>query len=438
MWSENTDQFVGRPIELEDGHPPRMLSMILYIFCICVSLLILWAAFAEIKEVASTKGELIPLGKVKNISHLEGGIVEKILITAGDSVKAGQTLISLSGQQVASELNRIKSRLHWLLLEETRLRAEISGKIPNFKKLGNVDESLILLQNATYEANVNDQNKIIEAIKDKIMHTNSEIVAHEKEIEQLKKELAIKSEVYKMQSKLIDRGYTSRKDLLDRKASFQKAQTTVFSAIVRLEQAREKLSDATSKLLQKQTEIKKTATLELAKVVEEKISLSHQIGRFQDQYQRLNIRSPIDGIIKDVVPKNIGAVIAPGKTIIEVVPTAQELVAEVKIQTKDIGHIKLDDTAEIVITTYDFNVYGKLSGKLTNISASTFKDDDGKSYFRGYISLDQNPEKSNKLSQLDLMSGMQVDARIITGSKSILKYLLKPIYRSIDVAFSER
>ncbi len=438
LFSRNFGQFISRPIELEDGHPPRMLSVILYIVFACVSLLFVWASFSEIKEVASTKGELTPQGKIKTISHLEGGIIEKILVRPGDQVKVGQTLATLSGIQVSSELNRVKSRLNWLKLEEIRLRAEISGERPDFSKLKQTNKSLILLQQATYEANVNDQNKIIAAIEDQIEHTKLEIKAHEKEVSEFKKELAIKTEVFNIQNKLSDQGYTSRIDLLDRKASYQKAQTAVFSAIVRLEQAKEKLSDATRRLHQKQSEVKKSTIQELAKVVEEKISLQHRLRSFKDQFNRLSIRSPIDGLIKEVVPKNTGAVIAPGKDIIEVVPTTQELVAEVRIQTKDIGHVKLGDTAELVITTYDFNVYGKLLGKLTDISASSFKDDDGKSYFRGYIAIDRDNTNSNKISSLHLLPGMQVDARIITGSKSVLKYLLKPIYRSIDVAFSER
>ncbi len=434
---EQIEERIGRPLELEDGNPPGIWSAILYSVCFITITLFLWSSLAEIREVATTKGELVPYGQIKSVSHYEGGIVEEIYVHKGDLVKKGQPIIKLHSKLVASELNRLKARLLWLGLEETRLLAEINDQEPDFKNFLPEADHLVKVQLASYNANIKDIENTIDALSRRAQERKREISAITTEIGHLKKVFFTREASFNIQKKLIGNGHTTQKEYLERKAILQIAQTAVAVAQVKLVEARRGLVDDLNEKSKKLAEAKKSNTTMLGKIIEEKIELSHLLEKHKDQYERLHIRAPITGIIKDIAPTAEGTVIQAAKMIAEIVPSDARLIAEVKIQPKDIGHIKVGDKAELTVTTYDFNVYGKLKGKLTKVSASSFKDQDGSPYYLGVVQLQDN-NKTTYSKELALMSGMLVEANIITGSKSILKYVLKPIYRSIDIAFSER
>ncbi len=431
------EERVGRPLELEDGDPPGIWSAILYSVCFISLALILWSSLAEIREVATTKGELVPAGQIKSVSHYEGGIVEEIFVSKGDTVKKGQPLVRLHSKLVASELNRLKARLLWLGLEETRLSAELSDQQPDFSKFPADTSALIKVQQSSYDANVANLKKNIQAVDQRIAERRREISAIDQEIKNLQDVLVTRKASFDIQQQLVGNGYTTQKEFLERKAILQRARTAIAVGRIKLAEAKRGLVDDISEKTKRLTENRKSNTELLAKITEEKIELHHLLEKHKDQYERLHIRAPISGIVKDVVPTARGAVIQSGKPVAEIVPTDAQLIAEVKIQPKDIGHIKVGDKAELTVTTYDFNVYGKLEGKLSKLSASSFKDQDGQPYYLGEISL-QGSNKTTYSKELALMSGMLVEANVVTGSKSILKYILKPIYRSLDVAFSER
>lgn len=434
---EQIEERVGRPLELEDGNPPGIWSAILYSVCSISLALVLWSSLAEIREVATTKGELVPDGQIKTVSHYEGGIVEEIFVRKGDTIKKGQPIVRLHSKLVASELNRLKARLLWLELEEVRLRAEINQYTPDFSKFPAEASSLVKVQQSSYDANVANIKKTIYAIDKRTEERRREIAAIEHELKNLQNVLVTRKESFNIQRKLVRRGHTSQKEFLERKAILQRAQTSIAVARIKLAETKRELVDDIHERARKLAEDLKTNTGLLAKVTEEKIELHHLLEKHEDQYERLHIRAPISGIMKDVIPTARGAVIQSGKPVAEIVPTDAQLIAEVKIQPKDIGHIRVGDKAELTVTTYDFNVYGKLEGKLSKLSASSFRDNDGEPYYLGEISL-QGSNKTTYSKELDLMSGMLVEANVVTGSKSILKYILKPIYRSLDVAFSER
>jgi adhesin transport system membrane fusion protein len=431
------EQRVGQPLELEDGRLRGLWSGTLYAISYAVVGAVVWAAIAEVREVAPTKGELVPAGKIQAVQHFEGGIVEDVLVKAGEEVRAGAPLIRLKSRQVSSDINQLEARLAWLTLEEIRLAAEQTRQKPDFSSHEQAYADFVSHQARTFAANISDRDKIFAALDTRVQSLESEVRALVKEVERAQEELATHDELFRMQSKLVASGGTSQRIYLEFKIAFQRAGTARATVEVRLAESRKDLADAIAEREKAKTKTEKEIADQRAKIVEQRLELTHQIDKLADRFERLLVRSPMDGVVKDIMPKGPGWVVQSGQLIAEIVPKEQDLVAEVRIRPRDIGHIKMGDAAELDVTTYDSTIHGKIAGKVSNLSAASFKDETGQPYFRAEITIDRR-SLNDGAARLHFIPGMLVEANILTGSKSILRYLLKPIYKSLDRAFSER
>jgi HlyD family type I secretion membrane fusion protein len=358
-------------------------------------------------------------------------------VKAGDNVRAGEALIRLNSRQVSSDINQLQTRLTWLTLEEIRLAAEQTKQAPNFSAYEPAHSDFVSHQARTYAANVQDRDKISVGLDMRVQSLEMEVAALVKEGQRVQEELATHDELFQMQSKLIAIGGTSKRAYLEFKIAFQRARTARASVEVRLAESQKDLAGAIAELEKAKAKTAKEIADQRAKIVEQRLELTHQLDKHADRLERLLVRSPMDGVVKDITPKGSGWVVQSGQLIAEIVPNDQNLVAEVRIRPRDVGHIKVGDAAEMEVTTYDSTIHGKLSGKVSNLSAASFKDETGQPYFRAEIMI-AGLSANDSPSKLHFIPGMLVEANILTGSKSILRYLLKPIYKSLDRAFSER
>lgn len=191
----------------------------------------------------------------------------------------------------------------------------------------------------------------------------------------------------------------------------------------------EKKFTSRARYLETQRELARTRG-ELAEVREELVRLQHRVARTE-------VTAPTRGYVKGLNVNTVGGVMAPGQVLMEIVPADQDLVVEARISTRDIGHVSVGQTAKVKIDTYDFARYGAITGRLKRISATTFQDDKGAPYYKGTIVLDRR-HVGTEPQRNPVLAGMTVQAEIVTGAKSILEYLLKPIRNSVDRAFHER
>jgi adhesin transport system membrane fusion protein len=431
------ERWIAQPLELEDGRPPGLLSAVLYVISYATIGAVLWAAIAEVREVAVAKGELTPIGKIQVVQHLEGGIVDDVLVRAGSNIKAGDPIIRLKPRLVSGDFNQLKGRMAWLEFEEARLVAERSGEKPDFGVHAVEYPDLINRQLAAYTANVQEKAQSFGAHDARIAALNAQVAALVYEIEKREAEHESHREMFDMQNHLAKNGQSSRRTLLEAKVALQRASTALAAATVELAESKKDLAEAMGEREKAVAIAQKDIADQRAKNIEQRLELAHQLDKLSDRFERLLVRAPVDGFVKDVLPKGSGSVLQPGQLIAEIVPKGQDLIAEVRIQPRDVGHIKSGDPAELEVTTYDVNVQGKLKGNVTSISASSFNSETGEPYFRGEISFDMSMQ-DEPIGKVTLIPGMVVEANIMTGSKSILRYLLTPIYRSIDRAFAER
>ncbi len=196
----------------------------------------------------------------------------------------------------------------------------------------------------------------------------------------------------------------------------------------------EQLNEARSQAESAEADARRLWSEEMAKIEAELAETEEAIAKLTDRFDRLTVRSPADGIVQFVAPRSPGEVIKPGDTVARIVPMDAPLQAEVEVRADDIGHIKVGDPAEIEVSTFDPSVYGKLHGRVASISASTFQRQNGEYFFKATIALDQTVLNGNT----PISAGMVVSAEIVTGAKSLARYLLKPVFKTMGTAFAEK
>lgn len=431
-------QRLALPLALEDGRPPKLFESALYIISGFLLAAGIWASISEIREVSVAAGEIKPSGSVHAVQHLEGGIVSEILAKAGQRVAKGDPLLRMRPESSSSDLEQLTTRRAGLMARATRLRAELNNEAPDFAAFEQSHPQLVADQLTHFYAGKKRRATELVFLNSQIAHRDAELAATEAEITALKVQVEIANEQLQIQVKLAGKGYASKKAFLEAKANYQRIEASYFGAQSRKTIGEQALAQTIAERNRAIALAENAVAEEFSTVTAEIAELGETLKRHADRHQRLSVRAPVAGLIKEVIPKSPGAVVRPGDIVVEVVPVDRNLVAEVEIKPSDIGHIRLGHPAEVSITTFDANLFGKLKGHVAHISPSTFKrEQDGEPYFKAVIDLDSQTVGAAHLTK-PLQAGMIVQAEIITGEKSLARYMLKPIYRSLDTAFSER
>ena len=433
-------RFLAQSALLEEAGTPRLLRTALFGVTALVACAIAWASVTKVDEVTVGQGQVLPSGRVQTIQHLEGGIVRVILVREGTLVKKGDVLIRMDTASVTSELDQERAKATILSLQADRLQAfaegkgwkplTLVGKLSRYKHL--VADQLALLAQQRRERM--SQRVVIQA---QIRTRQAELVVLQKTAAGLKRQLAVVTESYRMRERLLKQGVTSRADYLEIKRDFERTTGELNAVYARAHKAKEELSESRERLGELDDRLRREALAERGKITAELAQVREKLKRILARSKRLEIRAPTAGYVKGLKVNTIGGVIQPGQPIMEIVPAGRELIVESRITTRDIGHVHIGQRAKVKVDTYDFARYGAITGRLKSISATTFQDDDGRPYYKGVITLDKAYVGRNPRGN-PVTPGMTVQAEIVTGSKSILAYLLKPIYTTLNSGFRER
>ncbi len=424
------------PLELEDGPPPFAYRRILQVLSLGAAAFLGWSIVGQVREVAKASGEIVPAGKIQTVGHLEGGIVAEVLVEEGQLVEKGTPLVRLQEAATSSDLEKVRTRLQFLAREEQRLtnytQEEKNGD-PRFS--GDFDFSEA--QQAALEAQKKALEQEQHALKARINEKEAELASVLERISFQRTQVEIEQEKFAIQESLFDQGYTSKRRFLDAKSAHQIAQSELSELIGRKGRAEAQLAEAKASLERFIAVEAEEQAEERSRVVQERSELAFEAEKQRDRFDLLYVRAPASGHVKTLNLKGPGSVVAPGDVVAEIVPSDSDLVAEVRVSPRDIGHVEVGDEAEIAITTFDPNIQGTLKGEVSVVSASSFRDEYGNYYFKAKIPLSSN--MIGKGSQEETISpGMVVDAKIVTGSKSVMQYLLKPVTRAIGDPLSER
>lgn len=433
----------------ESSHVKLIYRGILFVALLIIAFII-WSAFVSLKEMTTTYGELVPKGNVQRVQHLEGGIVTKVLVNNGDTVKRGQLLVEFNALAQQSELDNLRSKEISLSLDSYRLNAFLNNKPANILQWADrVVESKYnpVKQRAQIETLLNDQKRFLESqyasvqtqqssLKNTLLQRQEKLKELHKQKQIWEKHISLLRKEFSMYEKLKKNNYVSHKDYLTVLRAVNTAKGDGARIDSEIEQTEELIEEARYKFKEVVVSAREESLEQLSKINSELLSVRHQIEKLDERIQRANVVSPVGGTVKGIVV-SAGNVVKPGGELLEVVPSSSELIAESRVLPREIGHIQKGDEVKVKILTYDYARYGAINGKLTNISATTFDDEEGKPYYRATITLESQFLGSEKYRR-ELRPGMTVQADIVTGEKTLLQYLMKPIHRSFNESFKER
>ena len=428
---------LSQALLLEETGVPRLVRYVILTLIVVIAAFISWASVTRIDEVAVANGKIIPSGHVKRVQSEDGGVVLAILVREGEAVSKGQELITMDPTSTVSNLDQQLVRNASLSLRMERLQALIDGRAPDYSA---VDPKYAKL--AAQQTNLHVQ--IIESMKVKRAILNNQINQYQAEL----KELGNREKTLRQQYQLMKEEYESYEDLFKRelvgkteffgiKRQFLQVQEYLNQIPVRRIQVREKLTESKNRLVKLSEDALENWMGELATIEAEASEITEVVKRHERDVFQLSIKAPEDGVVHNLKINSGGEIIKPGETVLELVPMGETLVAEVKISSRDVGHIQEGQPVTIKLTAYDYSRYGGIKGKLTDISPTTIIDENGSVYYEGIVSLNAKHLESGNTKHL-ILPGMTVQADIKTGDKTLIGYFMKPIYLSLKQSFRER
>lgn len=417
---------------------PKKFRLILWFWIITVIALIMWAYFAKIDEIVRGEGKVIAQSQNKMIQNLEGGIIEEILVKEGDIVKKDQILIRIDNQKSIADYESTKLKALELNAKIMRLKAEINDE--NFSVNENENKDLqqyLDLEKSLYDINKNKLENETMVLKEQLIQKENDLSSANSSLNYLSSEYSLIQEELKIAAPLVEQKVRSNTDFLKLKREANNIGKELSGIRISINKIKSSIEEAKNKLHDVKDEFKQLAQEELNKSTGEIERINASIYSLKDKVKRTNVYSPEDGIIQKIFFNTIGGVIKPGDNLVEVVPTGETLLIETKIKPSDIAFIYYNQDAKVKFTAYDYAIYGGLDGKVIKISADTETDEDKKSFYKLQIQASNNHlEKNGK--EFPIIPGMVVNVDILTGKKSILDYILKPILRAKQYTFTEK
>lgn len=417
---------------------PNKLRVVLYFWVIAIFTFLLWANFAYIDEIARGEGEIVPSGKNQMIQNLEGGIVEEILVKEGQEVKKGQVLLKIDNQKSESSLNTNAIKADALEAKILRLQAESKGVA--FKVSKELEEKIPLFvanEKSLYMTNQKQLQSKIETLSEQLEQKKQELSEAKAHKRHLRDSLAFISEEVRMTEPMVAKGIRSKIDFLKLQREENEVKEKYSATDYTIPRLQSAIKEIQSTINETHFLFQSDAKEKLNAAIAEFREYRANMTALEDQVTRTIVRSPMNGIVQKLYVNTVGGVIQPGADIVEIVPTDENLIVEVKIKPSDIAFIYYGQKAIVKFSAYDFSIYGGLDGKVILISADTLKDEKDNVFYTVRIQTNQNFLGDEK-KPLKIIPGMTVNVDIITGQKSVLDYILKPILKTKQYTFSER
>ena len=430
---------LAQAVVFEEGGVGPLVRGTMLTTILTVGALIGWAAVTPVKEVAVTNGQVVPSSFIRAIQHLEGGIVQQVLVREGQLVEAGEVLVRLDPAQAMSELEQMRARETGLLLRAERLRAFAEGRAPDFTAGRDelTDQGQSQDQETIYQAQERQRETASQVLQNQIDQRRADIALYRDQISAMDQQIDLLAKEVEIRKHLVEKELTSKVVYFNILREYErlKGERARFQGQVKT--AREALAEAQTRLADQKTKLSHDALNEMGTVTAELAQLREARSKLEDRVQRLEIVSPVRGIVQELSVTNPGSVIQAGGLVTKVVPVDDLLLVENQITPRDVGHVKPGQTVRIKVASYDFARFGAVGGHVEQVSPSTFLDEKKSPYYKGLVALNQpyvgdNPERNR------ILPGMTVQVDVITGEKTILQYLLKPVYLAAMQAFQER
>lgn len=417
---------------------PKKMRWVLYFWVVAVTFFLLWASFTEIDEITRGAGKVVPSGENQMIQNLEGGIVKAILVKVGDSVEKDQPLLKIDNQKSEAQHDSTNIKVLELKAKMIRLKAEAEGE--QFEVNYEFEKSIPQLVHNERSLYLSRERQIgakIRGLEDKKIQKEQELQEIKQRIVHLERSASLIDEEVEMMRPMVKQGVKSKVTFLKLQREENKIKEDLTSAKNSIPRIEAGISEILNNIEEAKGDFRNQAKKELNEVTAEAMRIKESSEALGDQIERTMVRSPIKGVIQKLYMHTIGGVIKPGEDLIEIVPTDDVLWLEVKIKPSDIAFVYPGQKTVVKFSAYDFAIYGSLEGEVVHIGADTTEDKKENTYYIIHIKTDKN-HLGTETKPLKIIPGMTVNVDILTGKKSVMDYMLKPILRAKQYTFTER
>lgn len=416
---------------------PRGGRLLIYTMLLALFCAIVWASIARLDEITRGMGIVIPSSRLQVIQNLEGGILEKVFVDEGEQVRSGQPLMQLDDTRFSSSFRESAIEYYSELAKAARLKAELSGDALTFPQELNGHPDYVEREKEIFNQRADRFGAELNVAREQVAQAQYELDTAEDQLTFLTTSFELGQDELELTVPLAEQGVVSKVELIQ----LRQRVNDLESEKRRTELSVPKLQAGYQESLARKDEVIQKYRSEIIQELKEtevhldQLDESH--NALEDQVDRTLVRSPMDGIVKKIHITTLGGVVQPGMSLLEIVPLEDNLLIEAQIQPKDIGFLRQGMRAIVKLTAYDFAIYGGLEGEVEHISADTIKDEKGESFYIVRIRTDNSFVGSDEKPLL-IIPGMRTNVDIITGDKTLMAYLLKPILRAKQNALTER
>ena len=412
----------------------RKLILIIFVFFMFA---IYWAANAQVDEITKGDGKVISSKQLQKLQSLEGGIVSDVLISSGDRISIDDVLLVIDDTKFKSNLEEIRKKLLILEAQKESLSSELKDEPLIFSAdlINEIPD--ITQQEMDFFATRQEEKESIESTyKNRIEKLDNNFAEFTGKADNLRKNLKLAEEELEIYKSLQNKDLVSKVELIALEKELNNIEGQLFEAEIKAQQIETLKTEALNERDISNLSMRNKAQEKLNSILAEIEILEQSEVVALDRVNRTLIRSPVNGIVQRVLANTISSVIQPGEDLIEIVPIDDALLIEAKIRPVDIGFLSPGQDVIVKFSAYDYAIYGGLKGNLEYISADTIIDED-ESYYLIKVRTDANHLETDK-ERLEIIPGMTASVNIVTGKKTVLDYLLKPVLRAKHNSMHER
>lgn len=437
---QQEDQLLSRDFVVDAdaavvAQDPLRARRVIKIVGIALAVALLWAAIAQVDEITKGDGKVIPSRQLQVVQSLDGGIVSEILAKEGDTVKEGQVLLKIDSTRFMSSFKEGRATYLALLAKSARLRALGDGVdfvpppevVAEDPKLAEQERTLYVNRKAELDSQLG-------MARQQLSQRSNELSESRARYDQASQGFELTSRELNLTRPLLQSGAVSDVELLRLQRDVSRYSGERNQAASQINRLQAAINEAKHKIEDVELEFKNQSRNELAETQSKLKSLGEGNVALSDKVKQADIKSPVNGTVKRIFYNTVGGVVQSGKDIVEVVPLEEALLLEARVLPKDIAFLHPGQRANVKLTAYDFTIYGGLEGKLEHISADSVLDEKGNAFYIVRV----RTTRPDFGADLPIIPGMTAEVDIVTGKKSVLSYLLKPVLRAKQYAMTER
>jgi len=414
----------------------RLFAAIVAFFII----FLVWANFAKLDEVVHAEGKVVPSQSIQKIQNLEGGIVSDILVSEGDFVEQGEILVKIDDTGALSSFEEQQAKVNTLEASIARLIAEESNakKISFSKALIKSNPEIVKAEKALFNSRQSEKNAGLRVIQQQLQQKLQSYGEAKATLDQKQQSYKIAKEELDLTEPLLQDGIVSKVDFLRLKRQVSELDGEINRAKAAKRGAQAAINEVRQRIKEFEQAVKTKILEEKGEKEEQYVRIKALITASEDTVRRTEVRSPVAGTIKTMLFNTIGGVIQPAQDIAEIVPLEDTLLVEAKVFPKDIAFIRPEQKAVVKFSAYDYSIYGGLDSTLEQISADSVYDERNQiSYYKIKVRTKRN-YIGERHENLTIIPGMTATVDLLTGKKTVIQYLLKPVLKAQQRALTER